>query len=310
MNLVESGFFDMLFQERHVNNSGRSIRRMKSFLLFLSHMEDPKFIDIRRLIESKNPALAKWLPGFVINYLKRILHQDEINAFLVNNKDVYDGDFCSAVIEYFNITIEIEGIENIPTSGPAIISMNHPLGGMDALAFISAMKNHREDLRFIVNDLLMNLHNLKNLFVGVNKHGKNELSTRQQISDLFESDEAVCIFPAGLVSRRVNGKVRDLDWKKTFITYSVKFNQPIIPVFIDGELSNFFYRLANFRKAIGIKANLEMLYLADELFKQRNKTIRFAIGKPIWPSELDLSKSERELAKEVKQKVYELSEKH
>jgi putative hemolysin len=271
-------------------------------------MEEPKFIDIRRLIESKNPTLAKWLPSFVINYLKRILHQDEINDFLIKNKEVYDADFSKAVIDYFNIKIEVVGMEHIPKDGPVIISMNHPLGGMDALAFVTAMKGHREDLRFIVNDLLMNLHNLKNLFVGVNKHGKNEASTRQQISDLFESNEAVCIFPAGLVSRRIKGKVRDLDWKKTFIMYSIKFNQPIIPVFIDGELSNFFYRLSNFRKAIGIKANLEMLYLADELFKQRDKIMRFTIGKPIWPADLDLSKSERELAQFVRQKVYELSE--
>lgn len=272
-------------------------------------MEEPKFIDIRRLIESKSPKLAKLLPGFIINYLKRILHQDEINAFLVKNKEVYDAEFCKAVIDYFNIKIEIEGKENIPQFGPVIISMNHPLGGMDALAFVTAMKGHREDLRFIVNDLLMNLHNLKNLFVGVNKHGKNEASTRQQIQDLFESSEAVCIFPAGMVSRRIKGEVRDLDWKKTFITYSLKFNQPIVPVFIDGELSNFFYRLSNFRRAIGIKVNLEMLYLADELFKQRNKTMRFTIGEPIWPADLDLSLGERELAQVVKEKVYKLREK-
>jgi len=247
-------------------------------------MEEPKFIDIRRLIESKSPKLAKLLPGFIINYLKRILHQDEINAFLVKNKEVYDVEFCKAVIDYFNIKIEIEGKENIPQFGPVIISMNHPLGGMDALAFVTAMKGHREDLRFIVNDLLMNLHNLKNLFVGVNN-------------------------PAGMVSRRIKGEVRDLDWKKTFITYSLKFNQPIVPVFIDGELSNFFYRLSNFRRAIGIKVNLEMLYLADELFKQRNKTMRFTIGEPIWPADLDLSLGERELAQVVKEKVYKLREK-
>ncbi|MCE2712196.1 MAG: hypothetical protein LW688_06605 [Cryomorphaceae bacterium] len=112
-----------------------------------------------------------------------------------------------------------------------------------------------------------------------------------------------------MVSRRIKGEVRDLDWKKTFITYSLKFNQPIVPVFIDGELSNFFYRLSNFRRAIGIKVNLEMLYLADELFKQRNKTMRFTIGEPIWPADLDLSLGERELAQVIKEKVYKLREK-
>ena len=122
-------------------------------------MSDEKFIDIKRLIKSKNPRLAKWLPGIVISYLKRILHQDEINDFLIKNKDAYDTDFCVEVIKFFNIEIEVKGIENIPKEGKVIIAMNHPLGGMDAIAFISALKNHRTDFKFIVNDLLMHLTN-------------------------------------------------------------------------------------------------------------------------------------------------------
>jgi 1-acyl-sn-glycerol-3-phosphate acyltransferase len=272
-------------------------------------MSDEKFIDIKRLIKSKNPRLAKWLPGIVISYLKRILHQDEINDFLIKNKDAYDTDFCVEVIKFFNIEIEVKGIENIPKDGKVIIAMNHPLGGMDAIAFISALKNHRTDFKFIVNDLLMHLTNLRGLFVGVNKHGKNEGSVRQQIDAVFESDEAVCIFPAGLVSRKTNGLVRDLDWKKTFVTYSIRMDQPIIPVFIDGQLSNFFYRLANFRKFIGIKTNIEMLYLSNELFKQRNKKMTFTIGKPIFPSQLDKKKPERDLANDIKATVYSLAKK-
>lgn len=272
-------------------------------------MNEEKFIDIKRLIESKSPKLAKWLPGFVIRYLKRILHQDEINDFLIAHKNDYNADFCDAVIAYFNMKVEVNGIENIPKEGPIIISMNHPLGGMDALALVSAIRDHRQDLKFIVNDLLMNLTNLSDLFVGVNKHGKNEISTREQIMNVFQSDEAVCIFPAGLVSRKQNGLIRDLDWKKTFMTYSIKYNQPIVPVYIDGELSKFFYRLSNFRRFLGIKLNIEMLYLADELFKQRNKTITFTIGKPILPKDLDLNVSEKDLAQEVKSIVYKLAEK-
>jgi 1-acyl-sn-glycerol-3-phosphate acyltransferase len=262
-------------------------------------MSEEKFIDIKRLIKSKSPRLAKWLPGFVISYLKRILRQDEINDFLIKHKEDYNADFCTEVINYFNIQIEVKGIENIPKDGKVIIAMNHPLGGMDAIAFVSALQNHRTDLRFIVNDLLMNLTNLRGLFVGVNKHGKNEGSVRQQIHDVFESDEAVCIFPAGLVSRKINGQVRDLDWKKTFVTYSIRMDQPIIPVFIDGELSNFF----------GIKANIEMLYLSNELFKQKNKKMTFTIGKPILPSEFDINRSERDLAQDVKAMVYDLAKK-
>lgn len=269
-------------------------------------MEQEKFIDIRKLIGSKNPGLLKWLPGFIIRYLERILHQDEINQFLIDHPYQQNEDFCKAVIDYFNIKIEITGIENIPKEGGVTLAMNHPLGGMDALAFVTALRNHRTDLKFIVNDLLLNLESMQGMFVGVNKHGKNNERTHDKIDDLFASEKAVCIFPAGLVSRKSKGKIRDLEWKKTFVALSVKHGHPIVPIFIDGKLSNFFYRLANFRKFIGIKANIEMLYLADELFKQRDVTMKFTVGKPIFPEQLDDKKSYRAWAQWVREKVYEL----
>lgn len=269
-------------------------------------MDQDKFIDIRKLIASKNPTLLKWLPGFVIRYLKRILHEDEINQFLADHRYDKNEDFCKAVIDYFNIKIEITGIANIPKEGGVTLAMNHPLGGMDAMALVTALRDHRTDLKFIVNDLLLSLENMQGMFVGVNKHGKNSERTHDKIDDLFASDRAVCIFPAGLVSRKKKGRVRDLEWKKTFVALSVKHGNPIIPIYIDGKLSDFFYRLANFRKFIGIKANIEMLFLADELFSQRDVKMKLTVGKPIFPDQLDDTKSYRTWAQWVREKVYEL----
>ncbi len=272
-------------------------------------MTQKKFIDIRRLIGSKNPGLLKWLPGFIIRYLERILHQDEINAFLEAHPDKKNQEFCTEVINFFNIRIEVSGIENIPKTGGATLAMNHPLGGMDALALVSALKDHRRDIKYIVNDLLLQLEPLRDLFVGVNKHGKNSEGTYQKIDELFASGQLVCIFPSGMVSRKRKGEIRDLEWKKTFVALSKKSNIPIIPVYIDGKLSNFFYRLANFRTFLGIKANIEMLYLSNELFKQRNQTIRFVVGKPIMPEEIDDSKNYRDWALEIRNRLYNLAKK-
>ncbi len=279
---------------------------MNNCLKKLGKMLEKKFIDIRKLIGSKNPRLLKWLPGFVIRYLERILHQDEINAFLANNPDKKGHEFCTAVVEYLNIKVEFEGLEKIPKNGGLCLAMNHPLGGMDAIAFVHATKNHRTDLQFIVNDLLLNLEPMKNLFVGVNKHGKNEDGILKQVGDLFASEKVVCIFPAGMVSRKIEGKVRDLPWKKTFLTQSKKNNLPILPIYIDGKLSNFFYRLSRFRTFLGIKANIEMLYLANELFKQKNQSIRFVVGDLILPEQLDESKNFKKWTEFVRKKVYEM----
>ena len=244
-------------------------------------MEEENIVNIERLIRSKNPRLAKFLPRFILKYLKRILHEKELNSFFNENKNIQNQEFCTKLLESFNVKIIIRGIENIPKDGPVILAMNHPLGGMDAAALISALKDHRRDLKFIVNDLLLNLPFLKTMFVGVNKFGKNQTSVREQIKSAFNADHALCIFPAGKVSRRVKGNVEDLEWKRTFVVYARDLNRDIIPIFIDGELSKFFYRLSNFREFIGIKSNIEMFYLADELHKQKNKTYNFTVGTPI-----------------------------
>jgi putative hemolysin len=270
-------------------------------------MEKKKFIDIRSLIKSKNPRLLKWLPNFVIKYLERILHQDEINEFLENHPDDKGVDFCSSVIKDFNITTSIKGLENIPKSGGLVLAMNHPLGGMDAIALVDALKDIRPDVKFIVNDILLSLEPMKELFVGVNKHGKNSLKGLKDIDQLFSSGNLVCIFPAGLVSRKTNGIVQDLEWKKTFVNLARKNNIPILPVHINGQLSNFFYRLSNFRTKLGIKANIEMLYLSDELHKQKNAQMTFTIGELIPVETLDKSKSPKAWAEEIRKKVYQLA---
>lgn len=265
-----------------------------------------KFIDIEKIIASKNPRLLKWMPRFIVRYLKRILHEEEVNQGIEDNKDNYGYDFCVNIIERFQIKVAVEGLENIPKTGGAIFACNHPLGGFDALAIVQEAHLVRPDIKFVVNDILLNINSLKGMFVGVNKHGTNTKESLEDLNKLFESDQAVFVFPAGLVSRKKKGKVEDLEWKKTFITRSKKFERNVIPVYIDGKLSNWFYGLANFRKFIGIKANIEMLYLVDELFKQRNKTITIKFGKPIAHSTFDKSKADPEWAEWVKSKVYEM----
>ena len=265
-----------------------------------------KFIDIEKIIRDKNPRLLKWMPRFIIRYLKRTLHEEEVNTALVEYKDLSGYEFCKKIIERFNITVKVEGLENVPKTGGAIFACNHPLGGFDALAIVQEIYPVRPDMKFVVNDILLSLPNLKGMFQGVNKHGTNTKESLEELNRLFESDRAIFVFPAGLVSRRTNWVVEDLEWMKTFITRSKKYERDVIPVYIDGKLSNFFYGLSNIRKFLRIKANFEMLYLVDELFKQRNKIITIRFGKPIPHTTFDKTKKDPEWAQWVKQKVYDM----
>lgn len=234
-------------------------------------------IDIEKVIHNKNPRLAKALPGFIIRYLKKILHQTDINKSLEANKNVNGLDFVRNILKEFNAKINVSGLENLPETGRFIIASNHPLGGLDGLALMHVAGKVRKDIVFPVNDFLLNLPNLQNLFIPINKHGKN-IENLDKLENAFNSDKLILYFPAGLCSRKTKGQICDLEWKKTFITKAIKYNRDIIPVYIDAENSKFFYRLANFRKAIGIKSNIEMLYLVDEMYKQYNKNINIILG--------------------------------
>jgi putative hemolysin len=272
-------------------------------------LEVKKFIDVKEIFKSKNPSLVKWLPTFIFSYIKRVIHQDDINKFMSTYGHLQGLDFVDAIIKDFGVTVNIKGTENIPVDRPVIFAANHPLGGLDGIAFMHVLGRYRSDLRFLVNDILTNIKNFEPLFVPVNKHGSQAKEAAKTIEETYAGPYAVLVFPAGLVSRKQNNGIKDLEWKKSFISKAIKYQKDVVPVFIEGNNSPFFYNLARFRKRVGIKANIEMFYLPDEMFKQKGKVITIHIGKPIDYQFFDKSKSQAAWAEFVKNKVYSLTDK-
>lgn len=247
------------------------------------------------------------MPGFVLSYLKRIVHEKDINQVMANIGHLQGMDFVNALVKEFGVEVTLTGEENIPLDRPVIFASNHPLGGMDGIAFMYALGKYRQDIRFLVNDILTNIKNFEPMFVPVNKHGANSREVSKLIEETYAGEHAVLVFPAGLVSRKQTGGVKDLEWKKSFISKAKRYKKDIVPVYIEGKNSEFFYNLARFRKQLGIKANVEMLYLADEMFSQRGKKVVIHIGKPISYQYFDKSKTENEWASEVKELVYQMA---
>ena len=263
-------------------------------------------IDLEKIIESKSPHLLKVLPKFILSYLKRIIHQDDLNRLLRQTENLYGIDFVNESLRHFEIQVKCTGFENIPKQGGCIVVCNHPLGGIDGIAIMHEVGKRRSDLKAMVNDLLMNLQNLSHLMIPVNKHGKNAIQYLRDIDIVYASGNCVIIFPAGLVSRKQNGRVSDLEWKKGFISKAIKYKMSVIPVYIEAKNSSFFYNLALLRKKIGVKTNIEMFYLVDEVYKQKGKTIKMKVGKAIDYTTFTKAHSQHEWAQKVKDHVYKL----
>jgi len=263
-------------------------------------------IDIDKVIASKSPRLQRALPRFIIRYLKRIIHQDEINEVLQKHGDKQGVDFIDEALRVMQVTYSVKGLENLKPDGRYLFASNHPLGGLDGMILIHLLGKRYPEVKFPVNDLLMHITQLHNIFIPINKHGAQNSQNVKLMDATFASDAQVLYFPAGLCSRKQHGRIEDLEWKKSFIVKAVQHKRDVVPVFFSGRNSNFFYNLAKLRTFLGIKANIEMLYLVNEMFKQKGKSITVIIGEPIPHTTFDGSKTPAEWAKWVKSLVYEL----
>jgi putative hemolysin len=264
-------------------------------------------IDVDKILESKNPALKRIIPRFVITWLKRIIHQDEINYFLSHYSGLKNKELIAAWLEYTGIKYRVVGAENIPMNGRCFFVSNHPLGGLDGVVFINEIARWHSSVKFPVNDLLTYIESLSGIFLPVNKHGSQDREAVKKIEDAYASDSQILYFPAGLCSRKTRGEIKDPQWHKSFVMKAQQYRRDVVPVYFSGRNSEFFYRLANFRKALGIKANLEMFFLPDEMFKQRDREITMVFGEKIPWQFFDKSKSPAEWAACIKDECYRLA---
>jgi len=269
-----------------------------------------KTIDIDSILQSKMGAKAKWVPRPLVSWLKRIIHQDQVNAYLWDSRDKVGTEWLEECVRYLQMSLKLEGMENLPDKNDGrlyTIVSNHPLGGADGVALGAIIGRHFDSrFRYLVNDLLMNLPGLAPLCIPINKTGKQSRSFPAMVKAGFESENHMLMYPAGICSRRQkDGSIRDIPWTKTFIVKSVEYQRDVIPIHFSGQNSNFFYKLANFSDRY-LPFNLAMLFLVDEMYKNVGKTFEIKIGKPIPWQTFDKSKTPQQWAQYVQDIVYSL----
>ncbi len=265
-------------------------------------------IDIEKAIRGSDNKFLRALPHFVIRFMKKIVHEDEMNATILRSSHLQGVEFVKDVLEGWHVTVLLKGIENIPKEGRFIFASNHPVGGIDALSFFDAVGSHFPDIISPANELLYYIPNLRPIIFGLNVFGKTSRERAIRLIELYDSERQIFIFPAGEVSRRNKGKISDNSWQKSFITKAVGHNRDIIPVHISGRNSNLFYNVARLRTFFGIKMFIETMLLPGEMMRQRNSTVTLTVGKVMpWQTFTD-GKSHFEWAQQVKSIVYSLPE--
>jgi 1-acyl-sn-glycerol-3-phosphate acyltransferase len=265
-----------------------------------------KPINIREVFKSKNPQMARFIPGFIYKFMNSVMQLDFINDLIKKHGHLKGVEFINKVVEEFNVRVYLHGMDNIPGSGRFIFTSNHPLGGFDGMLLLKAVEEKLGNPKFLTNDILLNIPQLKPLFVPVNKFGSHSREAATRLNETYNSDAQILIFPSGYASRMIRGKIIDLEWKKHFIAKAVQYKRDIVPVFVAGHNSKRFYRIANLRKFLKIKWNLEMFLLPDETVRHRNTDVHLYFGQPIAYTTFDSSKTHQDWSLWVREKVYNL----
>jgi len=241
-----------------------------------------KAMDVERLLQEKGPSLYRRLPPGVMALLKGILREKKVNRWAWAMRDLEGDAFVKRLLEKLQVKIEIQHLDRIPKDEKITIVSNHPSGGIDGLLLLYLSHQARSQGRILVNDVLFELPQLASLFVPIDKFtsgsgGQRGLGT---VDHFYQGSEPVLLFPAGKTSRPRKGKLWDEHWQSSFVRKSREHRRTIIPVHIETRNSQHFYWIWKLRSLFGLRANLEMFLLVDELFRQKGRTITLRVGKP------------------------------
>lgn len=239
-------------------------------------------IDLKMIIESTRPDYFKRFPGifskFILSFLERLLYVREINHILSAHQDKNGFEFIEELFEHLDFSYYLSGKDRlkIPSEGKLICVANHPLGALDGLSILKAIGEVRRDVRIVVDNILLNIENVKDLLLpySFSSSDPNKIKV-QGVKEALMNEQAIIMFPSPEVSRLGWNGIRDFHWQKGPVYFARKYQAPILPIYVKGYNSLPFYLTS------WINKGYSSLLLVHEVFAKRGKAITLKIGDPI-----------------------------
>ncbi len=290
--------------------SEKEFFKLKYIFMLKYYQVEPQLIDMEKVVRNQKNVVINKLPKFAVNYLKKIVKQDELNEIILNSYTETGYNFFRKNLDFMNIKIESENFESIEEKGKYIFAANHVQGGIDGIALVLQTSEKFKNIKALANEILMTIKNAEEIFLPVNVFSRNSEETKRKLDEAYSSNDIQIItFPSGEVARKYKSVLDDGLWHQSFIRNALKYERDIVPVYIVAENSSKFYRVSNIRRRLRIKANIELFLLPQELLKQKGKTLKLIFGKPVSYKTFDQTKTHLEWAQEIKKVVYSLYKK-
>ncbi|HEY7642299.1 MAG TPA: GNAT family N-acyltransferase [Steroidobacteraceae bacterium] len=227
----------------------------------------------------------------------------------LGGKAAAPADFAARALDLLQVRFELDEreLERIPRTGPAVVVANHPYGGLEGLYLIAQLQKYRGDSRFIANELLARIPEIREVLLPVDAFGgpraakKNAKALRAALRHVRDRGLLV-LFPAGAVSHLhlSAGRVCDPPWQPIAAGLLRRCQCPIVPVYFGGGNSATF-------QAVGLlHPGMRTVMLTRELLNKRHRTIPVRIGRPIAPERLAKQPDNAKLASFLRLSTYAL----
>lgn len=243
---------------------------------------------IDEIMEERCPNLMKnkILWSFIRPSVYRIFKYNDAKK-IVSDICKKSGYECFLYLaNYLQSDHKVQNIDNVPKSGPIILTGNHPTGLTDGIVMFDVLRERRPDYTLYANsDMIKIAKGFQDIIIPVDWNEKNKSSEKSRIilnltRETFKKNKALLVFPSSRLSKRKGIYLYERPWITTIIKLSKKFNAPIIPFHMSATNSLLFYILEI------VNTELKDISLFRELINKKDFKYNIKFGKLIEPSSI------------------------